>query len=84
MKRINEVTEEYGVTVIYVDKTYISLKCPVHGEDCRRRTKQGLFKYTKLDNAFNSDLVGAYNMLITPSSERSRGDGLKTRPGVNP
>jgi len=39
LKKINEVIEKYGVTVIYVDKTYTSLKRPVHDEDCRRRIK---------------------------------------------
>jgi transposase len=33
---------------------------------------------------FNADLVGAYNILITPSPERDRGNGLKTRPGIKP
>jgi len=31
---------------------------------------------------FNADLVGAYNILITPSPERDRGNGPKTQPGI--
>jgi transposase len=33
---------------------------------------------------FNADPVGAYNILITPSTERDRGNGLKTQPGIKP
>jgi putative transposase len=38
----------------------------------------------KLNKVFNADLVGAYNILITPSPERDRGNGPKTRPGIEP
>jgi transposase len=34
--------------------------------------------------AYNADLVGAYNVLITPSPERDRGNGPETRPGIEP
>jgi transposase len=31
---------------------------------------------------FNADLVGAFNILITPSPVWGRGNGLETRPGI--
>jgi len=33
LKRIAEVAEEYGISVIYVDESYTSSRCPLHG-DC--------------------------------------------------
>jgi hypothetical protein len=33
---------------------------------------------------FYADLAGAYNILITPSPERDRGNGPKTRPETKP
>ena len=44
LRRIGEVAEEYGITVIHVDEAYTSSKCPVHGEGCGKRIKRGLFK----------------------------------------
>jgi putative transposase len=84
LRRVYEVAEEYGITVVYVDEMYTSSKCPVHGLGCGERIKRGLFKCTKLNKVFNADLVGAYNILITPSPERDRGNRPKTRPGTKP
>ncbi|ADJ54271.1 transposase [Hyperthermophilic Archaeal Virus 2] len=84
LRRIYEVAEEYGITAVYVDEAYTSSKCPIHGERCGSRVKRGLFKCTKLNKVFNADLVGAYNILITPSPGRDRGNGLKTQPGIEP
>jgi putative transposase len=84
LRRIREVVEEYGITVIYTDETYTSSKCPIHDEGCGKRIKRGLFKCTKLDKAFNADLLGAFNILITPSPERGRGNGPEARPGIEP
>ena len=84
LRRIQEVAEEHGITVIYTDEMYTSSKCPIHGERCGRRIKRGLFKCTKLDKVFNADLVGAFNVLITPSPEGDRGNGPETRPGIEP
>jgi len=80
LRRINEVAEEYGITVVYVDESYTSSKCPIHGEGCGKRIKRGLFKCTKLNKVFNADLTGAYNILITPSPNWDRGNGLETQP----
>jgi len=84
LRRIYEVAEEYGITVVYVNETYSSSKCPIHGEGCGKRIKRGLFKCTKLDKVFNADLVGAFNILITPSPTWDRGNGPETRPGTEP
>ncbi|MCC6054918.1 MAG: transposase, partial [Thermosphaera sp.] len=59
LKRIYEVAEEYGITVVYINEAYTSSKCPVHGPGCGKRIKRGLFKCTKLNKVFNADLVGA-------------------------
>jgi putative transposase len=84
LRRIYEVAEEHGITVVYVNEAYTSSKCPIHGERCGSRVKRGLFKCTRLNKVFNADLVGAYNILITPSPERDRGNGQETRPGTEP
>jgi putative transposase len=84
LRRIYEVAEEYGITVVYVDEAYTSSKCPIHGEECGKRIKRGLFKCTKLNKVFNADLVGAYNILITPSPVWGRGNGPETLPGIEP
>jgi putative transposase len=84
LRRIYEVAEEYGIAVVYTDEAYTSSKCPIHGDGCGKRVKRGLFKCTKLNKVFNTDLVGAFNILITPSPERGRGNGSETRPGVEP
>jgi putative transposase len=76
LRRIYEVAEEYGITVVYVDEAHTS-----YSEGCGKRIKRGLFKCTKLNKVFNADLVGAFNILITPSPIWDRGNGLKTQPG---
>jgi len=84
LRRIYEVAEEYSIKVVYVNETYTSSKCPIHKEKCGKRVKRGLFKCTRLNKIFNADLVGAFNILITPSPERDRGNGPETQPGVEP
>ena len=81
LKRISEVAEEYGITVVHVDEAYTSSKCPLHGHNCGKRIKRGLFKCTTLNKVLNADLVGAYNILITPSPERVRVMGRRPGPG---
>ena len=80
LKRIGEVAEEYGITVIYVDEAYTSSKCPLHGESCGRRIERGLFKCKKLNKVFNADLV-ACNILITLLGVRVMGQ--RPGPGLN-
>ena len=83
LKRIKEATEEHGITAVYVGEAYSSTTCPVHRDrKCVKRVKRGLLKCTRLNKVFNVDLVGAYNILITPSPEKGRGNGPKARPGA--
>jgi putative transposase len=87
LRRISEVAEEYGISVIYVDEAYTSSRCPLHGDGCGVRISRGLFKCTRLNKVFNADLVAAYNILmapITPSPGRGRGNGPETRPQAEP
>ena len=80
LRRIHEVAEEYGITVVYVSEAYTSSRCPIHGKRCGSRVKRGLFKCTRLNKIFNADLVGAYNILIT---RVPRGIGVMgRRPGL--
>jgi putative transposase len=37
LRRIYEVAEEYGITVIYVKEAYTSSKCPIHSKKCGKR-----------------------------------------------
>jgi putative transposase len=62
LKRISEVAEEYGISVIYVDEAYTSSRCPLHGDGCGVRISRGLFRYTTMNKVFNADLVAAYNI----------------------
>jgi putative transposase len=83
LKRIAEFAEEYGVDVVYVDESYTSSRCPLHGDGCGVRIIRGLFKCTKLNKVFNADIVAAHNILmteITPSPGRGRVIGR--RPGL--
>jgi putative transposase len=76
LKRISEVAEEYGINVIYVDETYTSSRCPLHGDGCGARISRGLFKCTRLNKVFNANLIAAHNILmmpITPSPEKGVG-----------
>ena len=87
LRRINEVAEEYGISVIPVDEAGTSSRCPLHGDGCGVRISRGLFKCTKLNKVFNADLATAYNILmtpITPSPERDRGNGRRPGQGLNP
>ena len=86
LKRLVEVAEEYGIEVMFVNESFTSKACPIHGNGCGRRVKRGLFKCSKLNMVFNADLVGAYNILvkglsITPNPHfGDRGNGAETRP----
>jgi len=89
LRRVSEVSEEYGITVVFVDEAYTSSTCPVHGYGCGRRVSRGLFKCTRLNKVFNADIVGAYNILIksvsiTPSPREGIGVmGWRPGPGLN-
>jgi putative transposase len=87
LRRLSEVAEEYGISVIYVDEAYTSSRCPWHGDGCGVRISRGLFKCTTMNKVFNADLAAARNILmtpVTPSPERGRGNGRRPGPGLNP
>jgi putative transposase len=77
LRRIREVAEEYGISVIYVDERGTSSRCPLHGDGCGIRVYRGLFKCTRLNKIFNADLAAAYNILLTPvTPEPRKGEGV--------
>jgi putative transposase len=88
LKRIEEVAGEYGISVIYVDESYTSSRCPWHGDGCGIRISRGLFKCTRLGKVFNADIVAARNILMTPVTpkprKRGRGNGRRPGQGLNP
>ena len=78
------MAEEYGMRVVYVSEAYTSSRCPLHGSRCGKRVKRGLFKCTTLNKFFNADLVGACNILISPSPARGRGNAPGLGRGAEP
>jgi len=70
--RLSEAAEEYGINIIYVDESYTSSRCPWHGDGCGVRIHRGLFKCTRLGKVFNTDIVAAYNILMTPVTPKPR------------
>jgi putative transposase len=95
LRRIAEVAEEYGISVIYVDERGTSTKCPIHGDGCGVRVYRGLLRCTRLNKIYNADVAAAYNILltsVTPAEDANnprapkRGGGNGRRPGqrLNP
>ena len=91
IKRLKEVSEEYGISVVVVNEAYTSKTCPVCGKPhYGARFVRGLFKCPVTGLIFNADLVGAFNILkkvvktITPNLgglyAQGRGNWPKTRP----
>nr|QEK14416.1 IS200/IS605 family element transposase accessory protein TnpB [Thermococcus aciditolerans] len=91
IKRLTEVSEEYGIEVLIVNEVFTSKTCPV----CRKphegaRFVRGLYSCPATGIVFNADLVGAFNILkkvaktITPNLgglyAQGRGNGGKTLP----
>jgi putative transposase len=66
LRRLSEIAEEYGISVIYVDEPYTSSRCPLHGDGCGVRISRGLSKCTTMNKVFNADLAAARNILMTP------------------
>ena len=86
LRRLSEAAEEYGISVIYVDESYTSSRCPLHGDGCGVRISRGLFKCTTMNKVFNADIIAAHNILlapVTPSPERGRGNGRRPGQGLN-
>ncbi len=74
IKRLKEVSEEYGIEVKLVGEAFTSKLCPVCGKPHEgARFVRGLFKCPATGLVFNADLVGAFNILrkvvktITPN-----------------
>jgi putative transposase len=88
LRRLSEVAEEYRIDVVYVDESYTSSRCPIHGDGCGVRISRGLFKCTTMNKVFNADLAAARNILMIPvtSSPKKggRGNGPETRPRAKP
>ncbi|MCD6523409.1 MAG: transposase [Thermococcus sp.] len=90
IKRLIEVSEEYGIQVVVVNEAFTSQTCPVCGKPHDgARFVRGLFKCPATGLVFNADLVGAFNILkkvaktITPSLPAlsgGRGNWPKTGP----
>ncbi|KUH33803.1 transposase [Thermococcus celericrescens] len=90
IKRLKEVAEEYGITVIVVNEAFTSQSCPLCGQrHSNGRIFRGLFKCRREGVVMNADLVGAFNILkkavktITPSLPGltvGRGNWLKAEP----
>ncbi|KUH34436.1 transposase [Thermococcus celericrescens] len=90
IKRLKEVSEEYGILVVVVDEAFTSQLCPLCGQrHSNARFVRGLFKCRGKGVVMNADLVGAFNILkkvvekITPSLPgltAGRGNWGKTLP----
>jgi len=92
IKRLKEVSEEYGIQVVLVGEAFTSKTCPFCGKPHEgARFVRGLFKCPAEGLVMNADLVGAFNILkkvvktITPNLSglyaQRRGNWPKTRPG---
>jgi putative transposase len=44
LRRLSEVAEEYGISVIYVDESYTLSRCPWHGDECSIRISRGIIQ----------------------------------------
>jgi putative transposase len=90
IKRLKEVSEEYGIVVFVVNEAFTSQTCPLCGQRHKNgRIFRGLFKCHREGVVMNADLVGAFNILkkvvktITPSLPAlagGRGNWGKTLP----
>ena len=83
LRRIREVAEEYGISVIYVDETGTSSRCPLHGDGCGVRIYRGLLKCTQLNEIFNADIAAARNILKIQVTEGANNPRAPKRGGGN-
>ncbi|WP_456454188.1 transposase, partial [Thermococcus sp.] len=73
IKRLKEVAEEFGISVIITGEAFTSQLCPLCGRrHSNARFVRGLFECRREGVIMNADLVGAFNILrkvktITPS-----------------
>jgi len=90
IKRLKEVSEEYGIVIVVVGEAFTSKRCPVCGRPHEgARFVRGLYSCPETGLVFNADLVGAFNILrkvrtITPNLSglyaQRRGNWPKARP----
>jgi len=90
IKRLKEVSEEYGIRVVVVNEAFTSKTCPFCGKPHEgARFVRGLYECPAEGLVMNADLIGAFNILkkvvrtITPSLPGltvGRGNGGKTLP----
>ncbi len=90
IKRLKEVSEEYGIVIVVVGEAFTSKRCPVCGRPHEgARFVRGLYSCPETGFVFNADLVGAFNILrkvrtITPNLSglyaQRRGNWPKARP----
>jgi len=91
IKRLTEVSEEYGIQVVLVDETFTSKICPLCGKPHKgARFVRGLYKCPVEGLVMNADLVGAFNILkkvvraitlnLSGLFAQGRGNGGKTVP----
>ncbi|NJE05473.1 transposase [Thermococcus sp. M36] len=91
IKRLKEVAEEYGITIVLVGEAFTSQLCPLCGQrHSNARFVRGLFECRGEGVVMNADLVGAFNILkkvvktITPNLgglfAQGRGNWGKTLP----
>jgi len=71
LRRIAEVAEEHGISVIYVDEAGTLTRCQLHGDGCGIRVHRWLFKCTTMNKVFNADLIAARNILMTATSNNT-------------
>ncbi|MEM1900082.1 MAG: zinc ribbon domain-containing protein, partial [Zestosphaera sp.] len=90
LMRITEVGEEYGIKVELVSEENTSTTCPLckaKNQD-HRRVYRGLLKCYKHSKVFNTDLVGAHNILLKtktiPPSPTLHGVGVTRLVAPNP
>jgi putative transposase len=77
IKRLMEVSEEYGIKVIPVNEAYTSHTCSLCGEvHDSGRVFRGLFKCPHTGRTINADLNGAINILHIPESQGGWNEGF--------
>ncbi|MEM1765678.1 MAG: transposase [Zestosphaera sp.] len=90
LRRVIEVGEEYDIKVELVSEENTSTTCPqcrVKNQD-HKRVYRGLLRCYKHSKVFNTDLVGAYNILfktktISPSPALCGVGVMRLRPGAS-
>jgi putative transposase len=84
IKRLTEVSEEYGIKVIQVNEAYTSHTCSLCGDVHNNgRVFRGLFKCSRTGRVINADLNGAINIAWGCSPTRGELIHLSMCPHAN-